>query len=363
MKAAFGVLALAFVAAGCPEDVTECATGADCPSGACRSDGTCVPGAGGDDADTSSEGGLDAAITPDGAGEPDVSSGADAADAGPGDSGAPGPDTAPTPDVTGDAAGDVAADAGPDAADTSGVDVGPDAGGGLCAPNNDGVVTRDEMPIAAGLHATYRVATGATWSTLGKEVADGAREWDLTGVFPGEANVLVEARPLEGTWFEEDFPDASYAARLSELEDLLGVFRVTDDGLYLLGVVSMEPGFTETNLEYDPPVQVLQFPVEAGDTWATDSTVTGTALGVWSFYSEDYVSVVDAHGTMKTPFGDFPVLRVNVELTRTVGVLPTTSRTHMFIAECFGTVANVVSEDHEMEEEFEDVKELRRLAP
>jgi hypothetical protein len=35
----------------------------------------------------------------------------------------------------------------------------------------------------------------------------------------------------------------------------------------------------------------------------------------------------------------------------------------MYVTECFGTVGTVVSEDHELESEFTDVKELRRLAP
>lgn len=369
MRTAFGVLVLAFVVAGCPEAVPECSTGAECASGACRADGTCVPvesGAGGDAGYTGGTGGLDAVISGDaGSG----GSGGDA-DAGAGTAADVAPDGAAAADTGVDVGGGPGADGGP-GEDTGGTDggtggpdaVGPDAGGGLCAPNHDGIVTRDEMPIGAGLHATYRVATGVDWSTAGKQVADGSREWDLTVTFPGEANTLVEARPLEGTWFEGDFPDATYAARLSETEDLLGVFRVEDDGLYLLGVASMEDSLTATNLSYDPPVQVLQFPMEEGDVWETDSTITGTAVGIWSFYTEGYRSEVDAHGTMKTPFGDFDVLRVNVELTRTIGVLPTTVRTHMFIAECFGTVANVVSEDHEIGDEFDAVKELRRLAP
>ncbi|GMV41535.1 MAG: hypothetical protein AMXMBFR64_32510 [Myxococcales bacterium] len=333
-------LALGLVA--CPEDPKECATGADCPSGACTASGVCV--------------GLDASEGPDWAGgEPDDGGGVDATG---------GEDVAVGSDVPGalDSGALPGTDVSIDTAAPKDTGPAPDTGGGVCQPNDDGVVTRDEMPIAAGLHASYRVATDVTWSTAAKGTA-GSLTWDLSGGFPGDTNTLVEARSLEGTWFEGDFPDATYAARLSETQNLLGVFKVTDSGLFLVGVVSIEDGVTATKVTYDPPAQVLQFPMSEGDVWKTKSTVTGTTLGVWSFYTEDYRSEVDAHGTLKTPFGDFPVLRVNVELVRTVGVLPTTTRTHMFVAECFGTVGTVVSKPNELKAEFEAVSELRRLAP
>ena len=348
MRKTFGAVIIASLAlAGCPEDPKECAAGSDCPSGACTADGACVPlddakdgpdWNGGSPAD--GEAGVDASG--------DGATGSGTADAGPGagDDG-----KAPPADTAQDSGSST--DSGPP----------PDTTSGVCSPNGDGIVTRAEMPIAAGLHASYKVAADVTWSTAGADLGDGAFEWDLSGTLPGDTSALVEARPLEGTWFEADFPDATYAARLSETQNLLGVFRVTDDGLFLQGVVSIEDSLTATNLAYDPPVQVLKFPVEQGMVWKTDSTVTGAALGVWSMYTEKYRSEVDAHGTLKTPFADFPVLRINVELTRTIGVFPVTLRTHMFIAECFGTVGSVVSQDNETGAEFEDVSELRRLAP
>src|SRR2546430_2819672 len=49
-----------------------------------------------------------------------------------------------------------AQDAGPDAG--SKVDSGTPADAGpSCLPNNDGTVTRSEMPLGAGLHGTFRV--------------------------------------------------------------------------------------------------------------------------------------------------------------------------------------------------------------
>ena len=81
------------------------------------------------------------------------------------------------------------------------------------------------------------------------------------------------------------------------------------------------------------------------------------------FYTEDYAFEVDAKGHALTPYGEFEVLRVHSELVRTIGALVTTVQTHSFVAECFGSVATVVSEDYELDKEFTDAAEVRRLAP
>jgi hypothetical protein len=357
-----------FVAAaalmGCGDDSAQCTKGSDCPSGACRANGTCVPlGPDGQTfgGDTGDAGWQEDVSAPDGdtgaSGDADVTADTAAApDTGHDDTGAPPEDAAPdaTPDIA------------QDAADATSDDTGAETDGGspgVCVPNKDGVIERAEMPLAAGLHATYKVALDATFDTKGT-TEGGETVWDLAQPFTGETSVLVEARPMEGAWFAEDFPTATYAARLSETEDLLGVFEVTDTALLLLGVVSIEDDLTVTNLEYDPPVETLKFPIEKGKSWSTSTFVSGTAAGVpFTMYNEEYTSSVDASGTLKTPFSDFLVLRVNVELVRTIGIVPNTIRTHMYVTECFGTVGTVVSEDHELESEFTDVKELRRLAP
>src|ERR1700759_5167462 len=38
---------------------------------------------------------------------------------------------------------------------------------GLCTPNHDGTISANEVPLAAGKMASYRIATSATWSTTG----------------------------------------------------------------------------------------------------------------------------------------------------------------------------------------------------
>jgi hypothetical protein len=108
---------------------------------------------------------------------------------------------------------------------------------------------------------------------------------------------------------------------------------------------------------------VTEFPIRAGATWSTTSTITGVTSGVPSAYTERYEQMVDAVGELTTPFGTFDVLRTRVELTRTVGAAITTSRSYLFSSEFYGTVASIASNDYETELEFEQAREVRRLTP
>lgn len=246
---------------------------------------------------------------------------------------------------------DMPADLGPE----------PDQGPRLCQPNNDGLITREEVPLRQGLYATYAVATDVAFDLRGEELGEGMRRWDMSGAFPGDHRVLVEAQDPTGRWFSPDFTSASYITPLSDSSDLLGVFQIDESALRLLGVASPEESFSSTKVTYDPAVETLAFPLMVGKSWSTESDVSGTVNGFFSSYSEDYVSQIDARGELLTPYGTFDVLRVRVELERTAGFLVTTTRTYLFVSECFGTVATVVSEEGEDEVEFGQAAELRRL--
>ncbi len=300
----------------------RCVVGADCASGVCRADGTCLPAptdAGADDA----------------AGESDA-----AADGG----------------------ADVGADDGAVAEDAG---AGLDGGAGTCAPNFDGTLTRAEVPIRAGLRATFRTAADVMVDLTGEVRSDGSRRWSLLGPFAGDRDVLVELRDPSGAWFSADFPGATYVTELTGESDLLGVFEVTGDALLLRGVASPESGLTDTRLRNEPAVGTLRFPLREGNRWTDEVDVTGRALGVVTTYDERYESVVDAAGELETPFGTFEVLRVRTELTRDngFGVVLSRVRTYAFVSECFGTVAVVRSRESEIATERFVAAEVRRLAP
>lgn len=309
-QAAFLVAVVAAAVPACSSDSAQCHVGADCASGACDATGRCV------------------AAPPQGDAAPPVDAG---------QSDAPAVDAA--------------------------VDAPARDGSVGCAPNHDGVIDRAEVPLAAGLHATYRIAENVSVSTAGTTRGDGTRSWDFSAALSGDHSVILETAPIAGSWYAADFTGATYAAKLSDTSDLLGVFETTASALLLRGVVSPSGGSSRTELTYAPAVPTLSFPLKKGTSWQTNATATGVASGVGAVAGEAYQSSVDAVGDLVTPFGTFPVQRVHVVVTRNVGGFITVVRTYAFVAECFGPVATVVSQNNETNDEFTNAAEVRRLSP
>ena len=86
------------------------------------------------------------------------------------------------------------------------------------------------------------------------------------------------------------------------------------------------PAVLQVPAGYDPAVPIIPTPLAPSASWNVTSTVSGVAQGVAVYYTERYVSRVDAIGDAATPFGPFPVRRIAVDLTRTVGAVVTTRR-------------------------------------
>ena len=267
--------------------------------------------------------------------------------------------------IVADVSGDASADLNPDRGGSDGRDrnTSADRDDGLCRPNHDGRIEASEIPTVLGLRVKFRTATDVTVDTAGAARGDGTRLWDFSGALPGDHDRIVEPMDYSGMWFAEDFESGTYAAELRDGEDELGVYQVTESSLLLLGVASPESGVSRTRLGHDPPVTVLSFPIEVGDSWETTASVSGVALGLPSLFQERYRSAVDARGELVTPFGTFPVLRVSVHMTRTVGFLVTDHRSVLYVSECFGTVAVAHSQDDETEPAFSHAAEISRIAP
>lgn len=312
----------------CPGPQVDCRVGADCASGVCRGDGTCAP-------ESAVDSGVDAGqLLEDGG-----------TDAGQGDAGV--------------------ADAGP-------VDSGTPVG---CLPNLDGRIDRGEVFFQPGLRATFRISGPATFDTAGAAAPDGGKQWDFKAALAGDTSRLVETKSLAGEWYESKYPDAGYVTELGQSSDLLGVFAATSDALYLQGVVSPTDTSTGTEVHYAPWVKVLQFPLQAGASWGTTTTVSGKYQGFiigfgLPFQQESYTSAVDRSGDALTPFADFHALRVRTVMVRSTRYntisswLPIlTLRSFNWNTECFGTVATLTSTDNESSTEFTDAAEVRRLSP
>lgn len=307
-----------------PDDGRSCFVGADCESGVCLANGQCAMSTTEADAEVpvadASSPSVDAEVAMDGG--------------------------TTTPDAG------HSEDARPN---------NPDTGSVGCRPNHDGRIEASEIDFAANRTAPFRVATDVMVDTAGVLETDGTRTWDFSGTYPNDVAVQKQTLSVEGEWYQDSFPSATYAARLSEANDTLGVFQVTSDALLLLGVVSPEDGVTRTELVYDPPAKILAIPLVLGESFSSESVVTGLFEGLVTNVTEAYSSTVDSQGVFKTTFGDFPVLRVRTLLTRTVFFTDTTVRQQAFVSECFGVVGSVTSFDNVSEEDFDRARELTRF--
>jgi hypothetical protein len=242
----------------------------------------------------------------------------------------------------------------------------PDSGTGVaCRPNLDGVIARGEVVFAPGVEVRYRTnptGTAAPVNPRGEDVGNGRRRWDFSSV-AGD-RVTLSLQRTEGAWYASAFPEAQYAAALDPRVSSLGVYRAGDTSVDLLGVVGprMELG---TRVRYETPVPILRFPLQMGATWtaetrtAPDATVENLPVA-----SRDrYVVTVDARGEVRTPAITFTdALRLRVEVTQTFPSGTGSRRIqYLWVAECYGEVARITSQDGEVNPDFTLASEYRRL--
>ncbi len=236
----------------------------------------------------------------------------------------------------------------------------PDALTASCTFNGDGTITRSEETFTVGLGALFAVNPPNTTVPVNNVPQNGV--WDFSAPVSGEAKQFDQLVDPSGQWWASNFPTATYGERIDDGQQAYGVFRVNGDKLEMLGVVSDQSGVTQTELTYATPIVALQFPLSVGSTWTSESDVSGTASGVAFFAHEKYIFTVDKRGTTKVPAASFDTLRLKMSYTQTYGALVTTRITYLHLAECYGAVARVRSQDNETSADFTQAAEYRRLA-
>lgn len=252
--------------------------------------------------------------------------------------------------------------------------VGPDGAGDgfvprpdaapMCTGNNDGVITRDELPVVMGVGVDYLVnPPGTTVSVRPEGTTDGGGNvvWDFTS----EQGVVLTLTlvPVWDTWSATHFPEAHYATRLLAESTNQGVYRVDDQAVWLMGFASLEAN--RTLAVYDPPVPSLRFPVEVGLNWVSVGEIRNAVYDGQPFASTDTYRVsVDMRGTVRLPYLDLlNTLRVKVELTQSLAG-GTTLRwiQYVYLHECYGELGRIVSVEGELDPQFDTASEFRRLA-
>jgi hypothetical protein len=236
----------------------------------------------------------------------------------------------------------------------------PDALAASCTFNGDGTITRAEETFTVGLGALF--AVNAPGSNVPVNNVQQGGMWDFSAAVSGEAKQFDQLVDPAGQWWSSSFATATYGERIDDGQQAYGVFRVDNDKLEMLGVVSDQSGLTSTKLTYSTPIVVLQFPLSVGQTWTSESDVSGTASGVAFFAHEKYVFSVDKRGMTKVPAATFDTLRIKMSYTQTYGALVTTRISYLHMAECYGAVARIRSKDNETSADFTQAAEYRRLA-
>ena len=229
-----------------------------------------------------------------------------------------------------------------------------------CPFNQDGIIQRLEIPAMPGLGGFFMSNPGGQNVSVNVKKSSGV--WDFSAVSAGDEKIFDGLSSPTGTWWAADFPDASYYQLADAENDLLGVYKIEDTKLSLLGIVSRTGGFSATKLVYATPIEVLRFPLSTSSAWSTTSSVSGTASGFGFLASETWTMKVDDSGTAKTPAANFPVLRLRVDYVQTLGFSVTRRIIYLYITECYGTVVRVKSTSGETATDFTQASEYRRLA-
>jgi hypothetical protein len=239
---------------------------------------------------------------------------------------------------------------------------------GLCTPNGNEQIERDELLFVIPSSGDYTVGSDVAVDLVGADVA-GVTHWDLTA---DAADDHIEAMTLDPVpaWAAADFPSGPqiYASLLNKGYDTYGIFEITDSELRLLGAISGDESYGRAT--YEDPVTLLRFPMTVGDSYSTETSASGF-WGIAVLYNvETYTVDVLARGKVTLP----KMLPIDALLVREVAeqypygnpFLKRTYTVFLFMAECYGTLVRVLVDGDPGDNlafAAADVKERWRLAP
>ena len=249
----------------------------------------------------------------------------------------------------------------------------PDGGTLACVPNLDGRIEADELEAALGIPVGYLVSPAGVERSvdLMGAVVDGQRVWDFGTDYADDAIARLEARAAEGQWFAGELGvpsvDGLFTTPVDAGGTTLGIYRKTDEALFLVAVASAQadPPEGRTLLVYDAPIALYRFPIEVGATHVSTATVSnGIFFGLPYAGRDVYEVEVKSAGRIELPDLAFDqALRVDVRVTVEPAVGASTSRRQVsFLFECFGEVARATSRPGETVADFTTAAEVRRLS-
>lgn len=251
-----------------------------------------------------------------------------------------------------------------EAADPAPEDLAEEDEGPPCTANNDGVLERGEIVFIAGASVDYTMnppGTVVDVNLVPGTGSEGEPLWSFSE--PLSERVTLTYMDAAGQWFAPDFPGATYALPASPGSSLLGIYRLTDDRIALMGSASLEEA--ATLLVYDSEVPILRFPLAEGDAWVMTARIDDGVFEGNPFTSEDTYDVeVVAVGTVDL---GFLTMRNSLQVAITTrqrfpGGEARVSIQHVWLHECYGEIVRVRSLDGETNLQFTRAGEVRILA-
>lgn len=233
-----------------------------------------------------------------------------------------------------------------------------------CLPDNDGVISRDELVFKAGLAASYRANPPGTLAPLSPKgkLVNGKVEWDFSSIDGVVVKLKVEQ--VTGTWFAKHFPSGNLAMVTTVKGDTLQVLQVESDRVLLLGLASRKPDYTLTI--YDPPVTAMKFPLKKGLKFSSTSSLKdGSKINGLAVHTKDTYEVsINTEGVLRLPqLKLHRTLLIETKVTsRTLGGITATTHQLQWFSECYGEVVRALSQVNEKNMLFTKALELRRLA-
>lgn len=216
-----------------------------------------------------------------------------------------------------------------------------------CIPNQDGVITGAELPVALGITARNRLIFNRPVDLDGAIDAGGHRVWDWGWAAAGETALAVTAEPIANKWYASEFLGGQFAVAFDVAGYLDAVYAKESDGLYLLGLVSRleNPTQGQTLLRYDQPVKTVPLPLQPGASWqAVGKVSAGKLYGMGYAGVDTYDSTADLAGRLLLP--DLS-LDQSIRVVTTVTANPVVGQAVIkqqvsFFTECLGEVARAV---------------------
>ncbi len=237
-----------------------------------------------------------------------------------------------------------------------------------CVPNLDGRIDAAEVTPAIGVNVSYLVSPPGVERTvdLAGYVSTSGLVFPFAADYADDRAVRIVPALAADKWYGASFPADAFVTPLDPGGNLENIGRHTEQGLLLLGIASREesPPEGQTLALYDPPVEVLRFPIQPGTSFVSVSEIKGGTIRGLPYAGRDtYEVTVDATGNLVLPaftFTEAHRVRTKVTVEPAVGNA-TTRRQVSYFFECFAEVVRVTSRPDEDNPDFTVASEVRRI--